>query len=334
MNNEEYKTCFNCGEVVHGEYGHGLCDICDRHFQKNDLNVDRIKKLSAVRLEVSKWAMASGINMAEYGPEVLISDYFKYLDSIKEKTEFEEEYLIAAAEKLTGNRAKYRFHASLDPRIAPDHCGKDPDPSGMIVHHHGAEYLKETTKDRRYHFIVDREKIVSIVPQKASSNEMFTPSRYAEKARRTMGSITTDPASCDVAQKTIMADVYHTIDDDGLQHPWRGNIFMNPPYSRGMMPLFMDKLYSEIDKKNTLQAVVIANAQTAARWFQKACRRAAACCFVSPRISFIDGGTLKEKKGNDRSQVIFYFGDNIESFKDEFHDVGAIMVWEEVPCKM
>ena len=141
-----------------------------------------------------------------------------------------------------------------------------------------------------------------------------------------MGNITTDPASCAAANEIVKARFYYTIEQNGLTKPWHGHVFLNPPYSPGMMPLFMNKLYEEIKKGNTLQAVVITNAQTAAKWFQKALKKSSAVCFPGKRISFIDGGTMEEKKGNDRSQAIFYFGKKGEDFADEFSDVGEILV--------
>jgi len=70
----------------------------------------------------------------------------------------------------------------------------------------------------------------------SASVEWYTPEWVAELARRVMGSIDLDPASCDVAQRTIKALEYYTREDDGLAKPWVGNVFCNPPYGRTVDP--------------------------------------------------------------------------------------------------
>lgn len=48
------------------------------------------------------------------------------------------------------------------------------------------------------------------------SNEWYTPVLYVEAARRVMGSIDLDPASCPFANETVRASHYFTTDDNGL----------------------------------------------------------------------------------------------------------------------
>ena len=78
----------------------------------------------------------------------------------------------------------------------------------------------------------------------------YTPSKYIEMARQVMGNIDLDPASCDVAQSWINADVYYAnkpwLNDNGLALPWKGNIWVNWPFDDST--LWAKKMYSEIDK--------------------------------------------------------------------------------------
>jgi ParB family chromosome partitioning protein len=46
--------------------------------------------------------------------------------------------------------------------------------------------------------------------------EWYTPPEYIEAARAVRGEIDLDPASSDIAQKTVKALHYFTLDDDGL----------------------------------------------------------------------------------------------------------------------
>jgi hypothetical protein len=63
----------------------------------------------------------------------------------------------------------------------------------------------------------------------SASVEHYTPALIVDAARRLMGGIDLDPASCALANETVKAARYYTRDDDGLTKPWRGRIFLNPP---------------------------------------------------------------------------------------------------------
>lgn len=61
----------------------------------------------------------------------------------------------------------------------------------------------------------------------AESVEHYTPSEYTEAARYVMGSIDLDPASCELANRSVRASRYYS--EHGLELPWFGNVFLNPP---------------------------------------------------------------------------------------------------------
>lgn len=63
----------------------------------------------------------------------------------------------------------------------------------------------------------------------SKSGERFTPPYLVEAARRVLGGIDLDPASCAKANTVIKADQYFTRDDNALTQNWRGKVFLNPP---------------------------------------------------------------------------------------------------------
>ncbi len=62
--------------------------------------------------------------------------------------------------------------------------------------------------------------LIDPTSKKQRSNEWYTPSYIIEAARQVLGSIDLDPASCALANQTVKAAKYFTVDDDGLAQSW------------------------------------------------------------------------------------------------------------------
>lgn len=207
-------------------------------------------------------------------------------------------------------------------------CIDHSEDRGVCWRHRQAVYRPdyETCDDWRYYgeekevAAADDGKIV-LVTLHTGDQESYTPPEYIEAAREVMGSIDTDPASCDEAQAWIKAKVYYTKADNGLGKPWAGNIFLNPPYSHPEVKLFVDKLLREL--KPGQQGILLTNNNTDTNFFHDAARRAAAVCFTKGRIRFRkpDGSYSSPTNG----QVFFYFGDRVERFSKVFSQIGLIM---------
>ena len=69
--------------------------------------------------------------------------------------------------------------------------------------------------------------------------ERYTPAQYIEAARRVLGEIDLDPASCEIAQRTVKAVEYFTAKDDGLEQEWHGRVWLNPPYAQPVIAQFV-----------------------------------------------------------------------------------------------
>ena len=65
------------------------------------------------------------------------------------------------------------------------------------------------------------------------TDERYSPDWLVEKARLVLGGIDCDPASSELANRTVAAATYYTRTDDGLQREWRGRVWLNFPWSHG-----------------------------------------------------------------------------------------------------
>ena len=150
--------------------------------------------------------------------------------------------------------------------------------------------------------------------------ERYTPAEYIEAAREMMGSIDLDPASSKVAQKTVKAKKYFTVDDDGLGKQWRGNVWLNPPYHRDLQPAFIDKMIAEVGAGHVTQSIMLTNNSTDTEWFIRAAHAATAICFTAGRVAFttVAGEELAPTQG----QAFFYFGNNVARFGEVFSRIG------------
>lgn len=63
----------------------------------------------------------------------------------------------------------------------------------------------------------------------SGNNEWYTPKEIIDAAREVMGEIDLDPASSELANKTVRAEKFYTINSDGLTKEWHGRIWLNPP---------------------------------------------------------------------------------------------------------
>lgn len=167
-----------------------------------------------------------------------------------------------------------------------------------------------------------------------SDNEWYTPQKYIEAAREVMGSIDLDPASCALANETVKADTYYTKENNGLELPWYGNVWLNPPYSneqsipgmsggklKGSTGLFIDTLLDYFIAQEVEQAIVCLNADTCRTWFQALWDYS--ICFSNKPIQFIRPG--KKPEHHFFPTAFVYLGKQEKKFQAIFSQFGTIV---------
>lgn len=151
-------------------------------------------------------------------------------------------------------------------------------------------------------------------------NEWYTPKCYIESAKVVMGTIDLDPASSEIANKNVGAEVFFSKELNGLDQEWLGNIWMNPPYAQPLIFQFIEKL----SDKTYNQAIVLVNNGTETKWGQLLLSLSSAVCFHSSRIRFVaPDGSLGDSPL--QGQMICYIGEKTDSFIKEFSQYGICL---------
>lgn len=160
----------------------------------------------------------------------------------------------------------------------------------------------------------------------SESDEWFTPSHIIDAARKAMGSIDTDPASCFEANQTVQATYWYDRQSNGLldQLPWQGNVWLNPPYGRGDYGAqgFTKRLLQEITLGTVTQAITCLNlGSMSAFWFEPIMLSAAVQLIYKGRLDFRppDG---KESGSPNKGTVFSYFGPHPDAFLKAFGPLG------------
>ena len=153
------------------------------------------------------------------------------------------------------------------------------------------------------------------VSNNSGNNEWYTPSEFIEIARKAMGKIETDPASSKKANEIVKADIFYTIDDNGLEKEWNGNVWLNPPYAQPLITQFTEKFVEEFEKGNITQGMVLVNNATETNWFQNLAKKCKAIWFIKSRIKYFN------ESGNQtnsplQGQCILYFGEKKDIFDE------------------
>jgi len=182
------------------------------------------------------------------------------------------------------------------------------------------EAIADSTDDEP----ASRRSVLSVirphVARASGDNEWYTPAIFVEAARRVMGGIDFDPASCADANEVVGAARYYTAADDGLSKDWSGRVWMNPPYAQPLIAQFCSELVSEYESGHVQSAIVLVNNGTETAWFQGLAEVASAVCFPRGRIRFWAPGKVAATPL--QGQAVLYLGPSPETFISEFSEFG------------
>ena len=161
-----------------------------------------------------------------------------------------------------------------------------------------------------------------LINQTTGNQEWGTPPLIIEAARKTMGSIDLDPASCAEANAIVKADSYLGKVTDGLICTWWGNVWLNWPFGRKENYLWVSKLMREWSTGHIRQALTICFAATSEGWFEPL--KSYPQCSLNGRTNYIDLATGLVVKGVSKGSVVTYLGHNLDAFVYNFTPLGEI----------
>lgn len=172
-----------------------------------------------------------------------------------------------------------------------------------------------------YKLLAAGDKETAHVGHNSGENEWYTPEPFLFAARAAMGSIDCDPASSEIANRTVKAGVFFTKEQDGLAQKWKGNVWLNPPYAQPLISQFSEAVCRKFKDREIKQAIILVNNATETEWFGRMAEVCSAIQFPSSRIKFIDrdgdatGAPLQ-------GQALIYFGARVQKFVNEFDQFG------------
>jgi len=169
----------------------------------------------------------------------------------------------------------------------------------------------------------------------SGETEWFTPPEILGAARAVLGGFDLDPASHDMAQRSVRAARHHTRSDDGLAQPWSGRVWLNPPYGAALLHRFVDKLVGHVAAGDVRAAILLVDNRTDTEWFHRAAAACARICLTRGRVRFLTPeGEAAASPTN--GSALFYFGDNPAAFEEVFGALGLVVrparPWARAPA--
>jgi hypothetical protein len=166
--------------------------------------------------------------------------------------------------------------------------------------------------------------------------EWYTPGKFLAAAAEVLGEIDLDPASSDAQQAhaAVKAKRYFTIADSSLEQRWCGRVFCNPPYARGWINAFVEKMVAAYQAGDMSAGILLTNSSTETDWYHRAAAACNALAFPKRRIRFlkiVDGALTRGNSSPSHPHTFFYFGGDVKQFAQVFQRFGHVLHARRTP---
>jgi DNA N-6-adenine-methyltransferase (Dam) len=116
-----------------------------------------------------------------------------------------------------------------------------------------------------------------------------------------LGPFNLDPAAADPRPWDCARRNYTEV-DDGLSRPWRGRVWLNPPFDRFQVALWIRRLAEHG------HGTALLHARTEAGWFEPIWRSASGILFMGDRIHFHKPDGTRQPANSGAPAVLVSFG--------------------------
>lgn len=144
---------------------------------------------------------------------------------------------------------------------------------------------------------------------------------------KALGGFDLDPCA-PIVRPWEMAEHHYTINDNGLQKPWHGRVWLNPPYGRET-GVWLQRLADHGD------GIALIFARTETEMFvEQAWRRASAMLFIAGRLHFhhVDG-TRVMANGGAPSVLLGYGARNTKALAESGIAGFLVYGWQQIPLR-
>jgi hypothetical protein len=165
--------------------------------------------------------------------------------------------------------------------------------------------------------IVSRNDHIMRVMGSSESPEWYTPRAIVDRVISFFEVIHTDPCSNSKDTPNVPAEIVYTKTDNGLMQPWKGNVYMNPPYG-DEIPAWTERMVQAYRDEEINQAIALLPGRIDTQWFQPL--YAYLICNVRGRLRFENA-----ENSAPFPSVIVYLGKDEPRFIRVFSELGPIM---------
>ncbi len=135
----------------------------------------------------------------------------------------------------------------------------------------------------------------------SASDEWPTPQWLVDTLAAEFGPFDLDPAA---SPDNAKAPVFFTRTDDGLAQPWKGRVWLNPPYGP-QLRRWLAKARAEVAAGNAEIVVCLVPVRTGTKWWAEAVRDAALVLFWPARIKFGSTDGVHGAPGFDSAVIVY-----------------------------